>query len=356
MDRYYSNREYVDMLKALGACNNSARAAAVYYAQQFPNRRQPDDKVIRRVEQRLIETGNLNPRKRNEGRPEVHNVHAEERILEIVEDDPCISTRAIAAQSALSHTSIHRILRRNGLHPFRPQKVQVLYEGDNQLRLNFCRWLVENINHHPNFINNILWSDEATFTQEGIINTHNLHYWSDENPHQYRERAFQRRWSINIWCGLLKNSVIGPHIFPNALSAATYREFLNENLPVLLDDIPLNIRQVLWYQHDGAPPHFGLQVRNFLNQHFPQRWIGRGGTVRWPPRSPDLTPLDFFFWGFIKEHVYQVPIENQADILSRIQEAIALIDRPMLQRVRNSLLNRANLCIRVNGGLFEHLM
>ncbi|KAJ4433406.1 hypothetical protein ANN_15665 [Periplaneta americana] len=37
---------------------------------------------------------------------------------------------------------------------------------------------------------------------------------------------------------------------------------------------------------------------------FPGRRIGRTGPIRWPPRSPDLTPLDFFFWGFIKDRVY----------------------------------------------------
>ncbi|KAJ4440129.1 hypothetical protein ANN_08267 [Periplaneta americana] len=48
---------------------------------------------------------------------------------------------------------------------------------------------------------------------------------------------------------------------------------------------------------DGAPPHFGRHVRNHLNATFPDRWIGRGGPVTWPPRSPDLTALDSFLWG-----------------------------------------------------------
>ena len=41
-----------------------------------------------------------------------------------------------------------------------------------------------------------------------------------------------------------------------------------------------------WFQHDGAPPHFGRNAREFLRQ-FPQRWIGRGGPISWLPRSPD---------------------------------------------------------------------
>jgi hypothetical protein len=41
------------------------------------------------------------------------------------------------------------------------------------------------------------------------------------------------------------------------------------------------------------------------------RWIGRGGPIAWPPRSPDLTPLDIFLWGYVKNTVYQVKINDQ---------------------------------------------
>jgi len=43
----------------------------------------------------------------------------------------------------------------------------------------------------------------------------------------------------------------------------------------------------LWYMHDGAPTHFVHNVREHLNTVFGQRWIGRGGPVAWPSRSPD---------------------------------------------------------------------
>ncbi|KDR20859.1 hypothetical protein L798_04664, partial [Zootermopsis nevadensis] len=48
------------------------------------------------------------------------------------------------------------------------------------------------------------------------------------------------------------------------------------------------------FQQDGAPPHFHTDVRACLDLHFPSRWIRRAGPIAWPPRSPDLTPADFF--------------------------------------------------------------
>jgi len=54
-------------------------------------------------------------------------------------------------------------------------------------------------------------------------------------------------------------------------------------------------------QQDGAPPHFRLDVRRWLNDVLPHRWIGRGARedlmfCPWPARSPDLTPCDYFLW------------------------------------------------------------
>jgi hypothetical protein len=56
-----------------------------------------------------------------------------------------------------------------------------------------------------------------------------------------------------------------------------------------------NLDSSIWFQQNGAPPHYGVNVRRFLDNQFERRWIGRRGPMEWPPRSPDLTPLDFFF-------------------------------------------------------------
>ena len=63
----------------------------------------------------------------------------------------------------------------------------------------------------------------------------------------------------------------------------------------------------MWYQQDGAPPHFARCVRNLLTEKFHHQWIGRGGPIEWPARSPDLTPLDFYLWGHVKSIVYRQP-------------------------------------------------
>ena len=64
------------------------------------------------------------------------------------------------------------------------------------------------------------------------------------------------------------------------------------------------------FTQDGAPPHFSCFVTDVLHERFPDAWIERGGPILWPPRSPDLSPLDFFLWGYIKNIVYAEKIRN----------------------------------------------
>jgi hypothetical protein len=55
------------------------------------------------------------------------------------------------------------------------------------------------------------------------------------------------------------------------------------------------------------------------------RWIGRSGPIAWSPKSPDLTPFDFFFWGYVKNIVYQVKINDLQHMKARIRDAVATV-------------------------------
>jgi hypothetical protein len=75
-----------------------------------------------------------------------------------------------------------------------------------------------------------------------------------------------------------------------------------------------------------------------------------------PPRSPDLTPVDFFLWNQFKDYIYREPVDTLEELQNRLQESIATLTPEMLRNVQNNLLRRAALCIEVGGREFEHLM
>ena len=59
---------------------------------------------------------------------------------------------------------------------------------------------------------------------------------------------------------MLGKRLIGPFVFDNNLTGSTYEAFLRNELPGLLEDIPLMIRSQMCFQHDGAPPHYTNRV------------------------------------------------------------------------------------------------
>ena len=106
----------------------------------------------------------------------------------------------------------------------------------------------------------------------------------------------------------------------------------------------------------GAGAHNARIVTNYLNEHFPERWMGRYGPIRWPARSPDLNPLDFFLWGYCKEEIYKTIPEDVEELNTRLHYAIWAIEEDVMEDVHRNLLKRMRACVRMNGGHFEHLL
>jgi hypothetical protein len=113
----------------------------------------------------------------------------------------------------------------------------------------------------------------------------------------------------------------GPHVLPAHLTGNDYLQFLREELPVMLEDVPLTVRQKMLFQHDGAPAHCSLRDRQFLTESYPQWRIGRGGPVAWPSRSPDLNPLDLFLWEYLKCLVYETEVHSIHELLQLVYDA-----------------------------------
>lgn len=104
------------------------------------------------------------------------------------------------------------------------------------------------------------------------------------------------------------------------------------------------------FQQDGAPAHFALDTRAFLNEHFPHRWIGRGCEENpWPPRSPDLTPLDLWLWGYLKALVFSTPVATVAVLEERIRASFRTITPEMCARAINEFERRLTVCVEREG-------
>ncbi|XP_051164458.1 uncharacterized protein LOC127283547 [Leptopilina boulardi] len=355
----YTARHYMEMVMLYGEHGYNAHQAAAAFRQRHPALR-PNHNTILRVIQRGNENGNLVPDNRNRaGAPRrARNPANEERILQYIHQHPTHSIRQMVRALQLSYWTVQQILRGDGLHAYHYRQVQALHEGDNERRMAFCRWLVAQHEQDPTFRDRILYTDEATFPRSGTFNYHNNHEWRHENPHLAIRCRHQRRMSLNVWCGVVGDLLIGPFFFDGHLNRDIYANFITNELPRLLTEAGLTQEQInrIYHQQDGAPPHRPEEVLNRIRVIFGDRIIALGAEREWPPRSPDLNVLDFHVWGQVKDYVYRVEIETIEQLRNRILDGFATITPEMLRHSTQSVIRRAMCCIEQNGGNFEQFL
>lgn len=323
---------------------------------RYPNSSPPSLRRILRVYQNLLDFASFHvpAHARGSGRSPVYPRRLYRLIKRFFYENPQASTRQAARRFNVSQYYVWKLLNASGMYPYHFQRVQDIVLADYRPRRDFCNWLLQNLHQ------NILWTDEATFTRIGLFNVHNEHWWSarGRNPHVTRRDAFQVRFSVNVWAGIINDRVIGPYFIDGRLTGSRYLQILSSVVTELLDDVPLSYLANMYFQQDGAPAHYFSEVREYLDREYGDQWIGRGGPITWPARSPDLTPLDFYLWGDVKRLVYERESETQEQLKDKIVNAFTVVKSQtlVLRKLKDNLRRRAQLCLQNGGGHFEQLL
>jgi hypothetical protein len=256
-----------------------------------------------------------------------------------------------------------------GYKPYIPRLIHQLNEDDFDRRVEYCETFLSLMQNEPDIIHRVMWSDEAIFRLNGHINRHNSIYWATENPNVTWEQTMQAE-GLTVWACIWSEGVIGPYFFDDTVTAQSYLTMLHDYFyPVYRDlsgnesifFIQISTSSVLpdnesiFFMQDGAPAHYASDVREWLDKNFPGRWIGRRGPIEWPARSPDLTPADFFLWGYLKDIVYKSKPRTLSDLKHSIISAFSSLDSALCEKVCESVPERLQRCIDVDGHQFEHL-
>lgn len=357
----YSLQERIELVGLYYKNNSSARAAARIFNETHQGGHATHKYVIDLMH-KFTSTGSVGNKKHN--RLElVNNEAIEVAVLGQVslENQQAQSLTTISREVSVSSSTVYRILHKHKYHPYKIKLVQELYEDDFDRRLEFCELLSQRLTDNPHLLHNLCFSDECTFSVNGLVNRHNCRYWAESDPHVVREYHTQNPQKLNVWCGILGDHIVGPFFLDGNLNGESYLELLREVIDPRITTIIENdhnlSEDLLVFQQDGAPPHFALPVRQFLNETFPNRWIGRRGSMmEWPPRSPDLSPLDFFLWGYLKTKIYATQPESLEDLRQRIEYECLHLNAHVFGNVREAFQSRLYHCMEVNGGHFEQFL
>jgi hypothetical protein len=151
-------------------------------------------------------------------------------------------------------------------------------------------------------------------------------------------------------CGLLCDRVVGPFFFTEStITGYIYLDLLQLYVFPQIEDVEREPWNWVIFMQDGAHPHFSLPVRGAFNEKFPNARIGRGGPISWPPGSPDLTPMDCFLWGYVKNCVYGEKIRD----FQHLRDRIATVTPEIIQRTWHEIEYRLDVCRATNGAHIE---
>ena len=237
--------------------------------------------TVKRIINTFLDTGSVHVKKTNSKRRSQDDI---DTVSQIVEENPLSSCRSIAASSDMSKTKVHLILKRElELFPYKSQDERLLTDRARAERLSFCQNFLEKA-EDSNFLKNVLFTDEAIFDMNPIINKQNCRHWSKVKPSPV---AFKTSFPAKqmVWIGFTKSFIIGPYFFSKNVNADSYCEMIESFvLPKLKENRKLSHTI---FQQDGARPHTANKTLDLLHDSFPAGIITRGSEFCWPAYSPD---------------------------------------------------------------------
>ncbi|GFW82758.1 putative transposable element [Trichonephila clavipes] len=242
--------------------------------------------------------------------------------------------------------------------PVPPQGVLSINWGGNKLKIvlspvwcSRLRPTTDVTSRSRTCLRRILFCDEAHFWLNGYVNKQNCRIWSEANPQVYVETPLHPE-KLTVWCALWAGRIIGPYFFKNdeghkvTVNGDRYRAMITN---LFIPELNNHDVQELWFQQDGATCHAARATIDLLKDMFGDRLISRFGPVNWPPRSCDLTPLDYFLWGYVKSLVYADKPQTLDYLEDNIRRVIADIRPQMLENVIENWTSRLNY-IRASRG------
>ena len=329
----------------------------------FKARDAPDRKTILRLSEQFLREGSIkNLNKGRSGRKAVARTPQNiAKVKTAISDDPSKSLRKLAQEVNGSYSSVWRIARKDlGLTPYKVTVHHQLTAADQEQRATFARWFSQKCQSDPAFLENIWFSDEAHFHLDGGVNTQNCRIWAAERPDVVLQRPLHSQ-KVTAWCAISAKGIIGPFWFQRTDGSAVtvtkerYTKTLDRFWTRLQAKHQRNLN-VFWFQQDGATPHTSNIALEWLETHFCGRVISRKASNPWPAHSPDLTPLDFFLWGYLKSRVYQSSPQTLHDLKAAIGREVRGIPVETCARVVTEVKHRADLCYARNGGHLEHVL
>ncbi|XP_054160040.1 uncharacterized protein LOC128958250 [Oppia nitens] len=362
---YYTTEEKVFIVKQYYLNQESPTEVIRKFKSEFGRNSTLSPSSVLRIIQKFNASGSVldDPLHQKGRKPVVTDPETVEEVRQLFDEFPQTSTRRAAQilsdRRQISHTTIHHILKSIDMFPYKIQITQKLGKYDIERRFDFANDVIQKIDTGAIDINKIWFSDEAHFWLEGYVNKQNCRQWGTQKP-EFSVAVPLHSKRVTVWCAMSANAIIGPIFLEESVTGIVYLDKCIEPFIEIVDG--MGKIDNYWFQQDGARAHRTMDVLDRIQKCFEDRVIGldfpekTGSGIDWPPYSPDLTPLDFFLWGYCKDRVYTNNPKNLIELKDSITHVISTISQDMLKRVSDGFEKRLRHLIANGGGTFENLI
>ena len=186
-------------------------------------------------------------------------------------------------------------------------------------------------------------------------NRQNEKYCALVHPHEFEKLQNRGGVKIMAWVGIVAGEILIVHWFRDENDDATnvngesYRKMLKDHVfPRLRYGAT---RRQWWFQQNGATPHCttgNIKMTASIE-------ISRRAPVTWPSCSPDLNPLDFWFWWYYGQEIRKQQPENVQDVCTIVEETCHNTPPEIIRKSVN-ISRRVQLCLQCSGDHFQQLL
>ena len=271
-------------------------------------------------------------------------------VRQMVEANPKVSIRQISSQLDISTQTAWVIIRKKlKMFPYKPKTTQPLTLQHKKQRIAFSDWVIQK---SPEFMDNVIWSDEKLWEEKVRPNRQNERYWGLVDPEVEVDCRVQGGKKVMCWGAVINGEII-LHWFPlnTSVNQHVYLDMLKSVLWPAVRGV--SSRRSYYFQQDGATAHTTNMVLEWLKNKFGDRVISRNTAQPWPAKSPDMSPLDFWFWSVCLTELRRSPPNSLEELKNTVNDFADRLTREEVIKSARDLHIRAKCCKEAKGGAFE---
>ena len=284
-------------------------------------------------------------------RSDTTEVRVRRNILQTVRRTPGRSMRQIADKNNVSHTTVRKILIKEGNYKsYALKRGQLLTPEMKEKRVERARKLLLRLKKPKASKQIIFFSDEKNFTQDQKVNRKNNRWLCrsiSEVPVVMHTKFPQAVMVLGVVSS--DGDVMPPYFFPKGLkvNAEAYIEVIETVVKPWMDSIAGERHYV--FQQDGAPAHSAKTTQDWLRARLPEFFEKE----IWPPSSPDCNPLDYFLWSEVERETNAAPHTSVASLKAKIKTVMANLDRETVAKACRRFRTRLEAVVAANGDFIE---